>query len=60
MEIIIKVNEEGKFSINKTDSLPIFTAIGMLELAKSIMLEDNSKPTNKELEGQVKMEEVID
>ena len=39
MEIIIKIDETGKFSVDKSDNLSVFVAIGMLELTKKMMLE---------------------
>lgn len=61
MEIIIKIDENGKFSIDKSDGLPIFTAIGMMELAKSIMLKDNMEVgVPDEIEGQITLEEVME
>lgn len=39
MQILITMDENGKFSISKDDNISIFMAIGMLELAKKVMLE---------------------
>lgn len=44
MEIKISFDETGKFSIEKTDGMATFTAIGMLELAKKVMFEDTNRP----------------
>lgn len=60
MKIIISFNEDGKFEVNKSDNLPIFTAIGMLDLAKRVIF-DNPQIINEEsdeIEGQIAMEEV--
>lgn len=40
MEIIITFDEEGKLTIKKTSELAVLGAIGILELAKKVMLEN--------------------
>lgn len=43
MEIIIRLDEEGKFSVDKSEKISVFTAVGMLELTKKILLESKSE-----------------
>ena len=60
MEVIISINEEGRLKIQTTEGMPIFTAVGMIELAKKVLLEGGQTPqVEEELEGQVSMEEVM-
>ena len=58
MKIIIEITEEGRFTVDKSEGLAVFTAIGMIELAKQMLLNKPSK--QEELEGQLDMEEVIE
>ena len=60
MEVIISISEEGRLKIQTTEGMPIFTAVGMIELAKKVLLEGGQTPqVEEELEGQVSMEEVM-
>ena len=59
MEISIKLTEEGRFVINKSDDMGNFMAIGMLELAKKIMLEPEEQDSDQ-IKGQVSLDEVTD
>jgi len=54
MEIIIKIDETGKFSVDKSDNLSVFVAIGMLELTKKMMLEPD------EVEEVEEVEEIVE
>ena len=49
MKVIIEMDEQGRFSVNKDDQLPIFTAIGMLELAKKVMLEPDKDEVTEDI-----------
>lgn len=49
MEINITMTEEGKFSINKSDKLSIFMAVGMLELAKKVMLTPDEEVDKEDI-----------
>lgn len=58
MEIIISINEEGRVIIQKSEELAILSAVGLLELAKKIMLENGKdfksmeEGTNVEVESE--------
>ncbi len=51
MEIVIFMDEGGKFSVNLSDGLPLFVALGALEAAKSMLL--NSNPPEEEIEEEL-------
>ena len=55
MEITIKFNESGRFSIEKSDDMGVFLAIGMLELAKKVLLEPDNivEEEEEEINGQI-------
>ena len=59
MEISIKLLENGRFVINKSDDMGNFMAIGMLELAKKIMLEPEEEDSDQ-IKGQVSLDEITD
>lgn len=59
MEINIKFSTEGRFTINKSENIGNFMAIGMLELAKKILL-DPDEESIKEVEGQLELKEDVD
>lgn len=59
MEISIKFTEDGRFLIDKSDDMGYFMAIGMLELAKKIMLEPKEEITDQ-IKGQVSLDEITD
>lgn len=40
MEITLMFNEDGSFNIDRSDGLSVFNAIGMMELAKVILLSE--------------------
>lgn len=48
MEIKIAMSPEGRFSVDKTEDVSIFMGIGMLELAKKVMLTPNDDTTETE------------
>ena len=50
LEITISMEETGEFNINISEGLPLFTAIGVLEIAKNILITDNA---NSKLEKEV-------
>ena len=56
MEIIIKFNESGRFSIEKSDDMGVFLAIGMLELAKKVLLEPDNTEEEEEINGQISLD----
>jgi len=45
MKIIITMNEEGRFNVNVSEGLPLFTAVGALEVAKDILIQGDVEPT---------------
>lgn len=53
MEIIIKFDENGRLTIKKTEEVAILSAVGMLELAKKIMLENGQEFKKEEDEVEV-------
>jgi hypothetical protein len=59
MEISIKLLENGRFVINKSDDMGNFMAIGMLELAKKVMLEPEEEDSDQ-IKGQVSLDEITD
>lgn len=58
MEIIITMNEEGKFNVSKSDSISVFTAVGMLELAKKVMLTPDTEKPEEEAEELIEEEKI--
>jgi len=56
MEITIKFNESGRFSIEKSDDMGVFLAIGMLELAKKVLLEPDNTEEEEEINGQISLD----
>ena len=58
MEIIISFTEDGSFAIEKTEGMAIFTAVGMLELAKKLILEDGNKE-EETVEEEVDTNEIM-
>lgn len=51
LEITITMEETGEFNINISEGLPLFTAIGVLEIAKNILITNNENPKlEKEVE----------
>ena len=58
MEIIIKFSEEGKFLVEKSDNMAVFTAVGMLELAKKLILEKGDKDV-EEVTEEVDTDEIV-
>lgn len=58
MEINIMFDKDGRFTIDKSDDLGSFMAVGMLELAKKLLLEPENKNRVEEVEGQVSIDEV--
>lgn len=59
MKISVEIQESGKFTIEKSEGIPVFTAIGMLELAKKIMLDNDGKKENKEVEEEDDVSETM-
>lgn len=59
MEITITMNEEGKFNVSKSDNVSIFTGIGMLELAKKVMLTPDSQQPEEEVEEILEEENIV-
>lgn len=59
MEIIIKIDEEGKIRIIKSEELPILGAVGLLELSKKIILEnvDNFEKIEEDTDVEVENDE---
>lgn len=58
MEIIIKLNNDGSFTMDKTDGMAVFTAVGMLELAKKLILERGDKDV-EEVTEEVDTDEIV-
>ena len=56
MEIIITLDEEGKLTIKKTNKLSVLGAIGIMELAKKVMLEHAED--FKQIEEDTDIEEI--
>lgn len=56
MEIRIKVDEEGKVRITKSEELPILGAVGLLELSKIIILENGNNFEKIEEDTDVEVE----
>ena len=44
MEIIISMDEHGKFSVDISEGLPLFMAIGALEVAKNMIVTGDLNP----------------
>ena len=59
MQINIYLDKDGRFQINKSDDMGVFMAIGMMELAKQILLEPPKEiEEDKDIEGQISIEDV--
>ena len=60
MEIIININEEGRVTIQKSEELAILPAVGLLELAKKIMLENGKdfEAMNEDTDVEVESEDM--
>ena len=58
MKIIISMNEEGRFSIDMTEGLPLFSAIGALSVAQSMLINSDSVVMPNELEAEFDEEDV--
>lgn len=60
MEIIITFDEEGKLTIKKTNELSVLGAIGIMELAKKVMLEnaEDFKELEEDTDIEVENEDV--
>lgn len=43
MEIIIKVEEDGRITLNVAETIPDLLAIGMLEVAKNLIITQSDK-----------------
>lgn len=55
MKIVLTVNDEGRFSIETTEGMPTFTALGILEVGKKVMMEgaqDEEMPDMQEDSGE--------
>ena len=59
MEIKLVFDTTGRFTVDKSEDLGNFMAIGMLELAKKILLEPKSNE-DEEIEGQLELKEEVD
>lgn len=59
MEINIYLDKDGRFQINKSDDMGVFMAIGMMELAKKVLLEPAQElEEDRDIEGQISIEDV--
>ena len=47
MEITITMDKQGRFSINVSEGVPIFVAIGALEVAKNMLINGDVSPTTE-------------
>lgn len=47
LEIQIIMSEDGKFNVNVSDGMTIFTALGALEVAKNMLMNGDVKPTTE-------------
>lgn len=50
VEIIITMDEKGRFNIDLNEGLPLFTAIGALETAKNMLIMSDVEPTTNPME----------
>ena len=59
MFIKIKITDDGKIGVTKSEELPILGAIGLLELGKKIILEngDNFKKIEEDTDVEVENDE---
>ena len=58
MKITISMDEEGRFSIDMTEGLPLFVAIGALSVAQSMLINSDSVVMPNELEAEFDEEDV--
>lgn len=58
MEVIISINEEGKFIVKKTEGVENLFAVGMLELAKNVLLNPDSEFTELDSDEEVEVEAI--
>lgn len=46
LTIVVTVDEQGQVEVNTPKNLPVFVGVGLLEIAKNMLIEPQYSPTD--------------